>query len=172
MTCSSINSGRSLSCRDSVGGIKKVRIAEFATMTGYTLSASNVVTGITMSGDSSFYAYELIKDTSSYEEVTTANNENGTVISEGTLTLIFSKAETSTRNQIRAMAQKDMAIIIEYNDGTYWLIGASRGATLATSTNSSGTVLGDRNGYTIVINSREPEQAYEVSSSIIADITA
>jgi hypothetical protein len=62
--------------------------------------------------------------------------------------------------------------VVEDQNGRYWLAGRYNGLDLLTGSSSTGTAQTDRNGYTLTFSGGEKELAPEVSSSIIAGLTA
>jgi len=69
MACS-LTSGYSIDCRESIGGLKKVLIANFTNVnqsTPFTFTAG-VITGISMVGAAKFWPFEQVKETSSFSE--------------------------------------------------------------------------------------------------------
>lgn len=170
MACA-LTSGRALDCRDSVGGIKRLLITELANKATLT-TTSGAISAFTLSTGKQFWSYEQVRETSNFSEAIQASVENGTLAYETTLTAIFNKGETSTRNQIRLLAQNRLMVIAEDRNGKYWLIGESNGAELTAGTYASGTAMGDRNGYELTFIAKEAEPIKEVASGLIATLLA
>ena len=166
MACA-LTAGRALDCRDSVGGIKRLLITELANKNAYVV-AGGAVTSLTCQLGKQFFVYDQVRETSNFSEVIQASVENGTLAYETTLTAIFNKGETATRNQIRLLAQNRLMIIAEDRNGKYWLLGAMNGAELTAGTYASGTAMGDRNGYELTLVAKEAEPIKEVASGLIA----
>jgi hypothetical protein len=130
-----------------------------------------------ISGSGIFYTFELFRETSDYAENVTVAPENGTVVYEQTVNAVFFKMQTSTRNQIKVLAQNpDIKMIVETNnqDNTskYVYVGEEYGVQLLTSAGGTGTLFGDRNGYTLTFTGREPNPAAFVSASSETELTA
>lgn len=171
MACS-LNSGQQLGCRESIAGIRTVYFANFENVSAMTESATNVITGITMSSSTKFYTFDLRRETAQYNEAIQSSIQNGTLFYEGTLAIFLEKAQTSVRNQIQLLAKaKLMAIILDKN-GQYWLLGRTNGLDLSGGNVDWGKASGDANGYTLNFISQEAISANEVSSSVIAGITS
>ena len=164
-------SGRTLDCRDSVGGIKRLLITELANKATLTTTAG-AISAFTLATGKQFWSYEQVRETSNFSEAIQASVENGTLAYETTLTAIFNKGETATRNQIRLLAQNRLMIIAEDRNGKYWLIGEANGAELTAGTYASGTAMGDRNGYELTFVAKEVEPIKEVASGLIAALSA
>ena len=165
MACA-VTSGYSVDCRDSIGGIKKLYITNFNNVTALTLT-SDVITGITMSGTTKFWGYEQVKETSNYVEAIQNSDVNGTLGYETTLTAVFNKSDTPLRNQIRLLAQGALMIIIQDRNGKFWMMGQYAGAEMAPSSHTSGTTMGDRNGYELSFISKENLPMYEVTLAAV-----
>lgn len=170
MACA-LTSGRALDCRDSVGGIKRLLITELANKATLT-TTSGAISAFTLATGKQFWSYEQVRETSNFSESILASVENGTLAYETTLTAIFNKGETSTRNQIRLLAQNRLMIIAEDRNGKYWLLGETNGAELTAGSYASGTAMGDRNGYELTFVAKEAEPMKEVASGLIATLLA
>jgi hypothetical protein len=173
MSCN-ITSGFTLGCRDNVGSIKQIYILS-GSVTNVTDASEGLIQ--TISGSGTFFTYELFRETSDYVETVTVAPENGTVVYEGTVNAVFFKLQTATRNQIKVLAQNpNIKMIVETNNvgntSQYIYVGEEYGTQLLTSTGGTGTLFGDRNGYTLTFTSREPNPASFVSASNETELTA
>lgn len=173
MACD-ISSGFTLGCRDNVGSIKQIYILS-GSVTSVNDASEGLINGITGSG--TFYTFELFRETSDYAENVTVAPENGTVVYEQTVNAVFFKMQTSTRNQIKVLAQNpNIKMIVETNNtdttSKYVYVGEEYGVQLLTSAGGTGTLFGDRNGYTLTFTGREPNPAAFVSASNETQLTA
>ena len=175
MACD-ITSGFALGCRDNLGGIKALYILS-GSVAGIT-EASNEITDI--SGSGVFYQFDLQRGTSDFTETINGSTENQTVFYEATINAAFAKLQTSTRNQVKVLAQNpDLKIVVETNNGTsgskYFYVGRTSGAQLNAGQGQSGTALGDANGYTLTFTAQEPSPADVITgtdlSSVLSGIT-
>ena len=115
MSCA-LTQGYTLGCRDSVGGIPEVRFIEFQNVTGVAVSSGNVVTGITTSGSTKFWKYELPKQTSQFTETVNPSTENGTIFYQQDLQIVLNKMTAALRNELRLLGQNRlMAIVTDRN---------------------------------------------------------
>lgn len=175
MSCD-ITSGFTLGCRDNTGGIKNLYILSGSITS--TAGTEGLITAITGSG--TFYKFELFRQTSNYSETISSTPENGTVFYEQSVTAVFFKLQSATRNKVKVLAQNpDLKIVVETNNNTggvgqFFLIGEDTGAQLVSGTGATGTAFGDLNGYTLTFTSQEPEPASEIdgfASAILSGIT-
>lgn len=151
MACSQTLAGIARDCSSNMGGIKTVYIANFADVVSVTVT-SGVVTAITMDTGKKFYKYAFSPNTSSFTSNWNVSPENGTKYVETDLTMVFNKMDATKRLEIVALAQTEMAVIVEDNNGTMWYLGYEEGVRLTTGSDAqSGTQRGDRNGYTVVL---------------------
>lgn len=170
MSCA-LTQGYTLGCRDSVGGIKEVRFIEFANVTGVAVTSGNVVSGITTSGSSKFWKYDLTKQTSQFTETINADQPNGTIHYQQDLQIVLNKMTAALRNELRLLGQNRLMAIVLDRNGVYWLLGSLNGLELSAGTAQTGTAFGDRNGYDITFSAMEEQPMREVQSSIIAALT-
>ena len=170
MSTCDITSGFTLGCRDNTGGISNLYI-----LSGSIDSVVDVSEGLisTISGSGEFYKFELFRQTSDFSEGITSTPENGTVFYEQTLNAVFFKLQSSTRNQVKVLAQNpNLKVIVETNNGSvdgvgrYWLLGEDRGMQLLSGTGATGTAFGDLNGYSLTFTGQEPNPASEISGSL------
>jgi hypothetical protein len=159
-------------CRDTVGGVKAAYIFG-GPLSGITISTGETIT--TIGADPAdlvkLYEFQVEKNTSSFVENITTSLENGTVVYEQLLNLVFHKLQTSTRNQLKLLAQNtDLKVIVLTNDGSYWYLGENFGMALSTGTAESGTAFSDRNAYAITLQGFEKEPAMELGQSLSATL--
>jgi len=170
MSTCDITSGFTLGCRDNTGGIANLYI-----LSGSIDSVVDASEGLieTISGSGEFFKFELFRQTSDFSEAITSTSENGTVFYEQTLNAVFFKLQSSTRNQVKVLAQNpNLKVVVETNNGTvdgvgrYWLLGEDRGMQLLSGTGATGTAFGDLNGYSLTFTGQEPNPASEISGSL------
>lgn len=165
MACD-ITSGFALGCRDNTGGIKAIYILSGSVTT--VTDTSNEISDI--SGTGVFYQFDLQRGTSDFTETINGSTENQTVFYEATINAAFAKLQTSTRNQVKVLAQNpDLKIVVETNNDSasekFIYVGRKNGAVLNAGQGQSGTALGDANGYTLTFTAQEPQPADFISGS-------
>jgi hypothetical protein len=166
-TCT-LTSGIPLACLESTGGVKNVYISAFSDATTFTLTGE-VITGIT--NDGTFYTYKFRPQTASLNEEGSHSIENGTHFYTQTLAMIFHKMETAKRNSLLVLKGTQMHVIVETQNGDYWLLGKENGCYMTASTSSTGQGYGDLNGYNISITGTEPDMAIEMDSTTFGGLT-
>jgi len=168
-------SGLTLDCKSAVGGIKSIRLIQhdlLGTITP-TASAEAVITGITPTGGNKFWLWQFREETGNFTEAHKVNSVAGLTSYEQTLTVRIDPVSQARKAILYRAGLKNVAIIVEDNNGKYWLMGEQFGAKITDeSTANSGTALGDdATGFTITFKAMEKLFAREVTSSIIAGLT-
>lgn len=152
-------------CRDSIGGIKQVYIVA-GCVTGVTENGDQEILTVGASGGT-VYTYQVEKNTSNFVENIQASLENGTVVYNQQVNLVFLKLQQSTRNQIKLLAQNtNMKVFVETNEGSIFYLGEDFGMALSSGTAESGTAFADRNGYTLLLEGFEKEPAKILAGSL------
>lgn len=172
MSCN-LTSGILLGCRDNVGGLKTMWITDFCNIESITQSTGDTITQI--SGTGTFYCFELIRTSSQHTETVNASLENGTVFYQGETVTYFAKLEQAKRNILKTLAQSQrLGIVVEDNNGKYFLLGQTYGSFISAGTSVTGKALGDQNGYNMTFQYLEPNPMNELSgslSSVVAGMT-
>lgn len=169
MACNLIQ-GNEVLCRDAVGGVKTVYIANFSNVQAYSAS-SGVVSSITMVPGTKFYTFQLEKENAQYDNKMVGSIENGSTYFESTLTFTMKKLSASMKNSIKVLGQSQLMVIVLDNNGVYHVMGLTRAADCLESTMSTGKAMGDLSGATMTITSKEPDFDYTYTGSI-SSITA
>jgi hypothetical protein len=150
-----LTAGRTIPCKDVVGGIKAVYFVNFGDLGTITESADEVTN---MSGTFSAYKYDL-KGNSSFEQSFNSSRENGTTFFEQTLNLQFSKLTKEDNKELKFMAYgRPQVVVLDYNDNAF-LMGADHGAEVTGGTIVTGAALGDLSGYTLTLTAQELKPA-------------
>jgi hypothetical protein len=170
MPCA-LTQGYVLDCKDSIGGIKAVWFIAAGDVSSMT-EVSGVVTAITKASGKVFYKYQLVKNSSSLTENINANIQNGTIFYAQELAIMLNKMQANTRNEILLLAKNNLIAVVEDANGKYWLLGKQNGLDITAGSSATGTAQADKNGYALTFSGGEKELAPEVTSSIIAGLTA
>ena len=172
MSCS-ITSGITLSCKDSQGGIDYLYIADLPTYDTITTDVDGKVESLDASGVPvaiTFYKYEVPKQSSSFTETINADNVAQTVFYQQDALMVFTKLESSKRDQIKLLAQNPkLLVVVKDGNGRFWSVGISRGAELSAGTMGTGVNYGDRNGGEITLTGLEPNPSYECLPSFVGE---
>jgi len=165
-----INTGYALGCRDNLGGIQKIYLRNFSASTVYSYDSTGVITGATNSG-SSFYTIEQRTETGEFNQNGQHSLENGTNFWNQNVNLVFHKYQASLRDLLYVLAQKEMTILIQDQNGKWFLIGEQNGGNLISSAANVGKAYGDMNGVTVGLQAKEPTPAREATQTYIDSLT-
>ena len=150
-----LTAGRTIPCKDVVGGIKAVYFVNFGDITAITESADEVTD---MTGTFSAYKYDL-KGNSSFEQSFNSSRENGTTFFEQTLNLTFTKLTKEDNKELKLMAYgRPQVVVLDYNDNAF-LMGADHGAEVTGGSIVTGAAMGDLSGYTLTLTAQEIKPA-------------
>ncbi len=164
-----LNSGYSLGCKDNTGGIRRFYVANYTGDTTYTYDADEVITGITSAN--AYYTIEQRQENGDFSQEGQHSIENGTNFWSQSATMIFHKNQSSVRNLLLVMAKTSLTVIVEDQNGKYWLMGKNNGAEISASSSGFGKAYGDLNGVTITLEAKEPATANEISAAAFGTLT-
>ena len=170
MACDIAN-GRLEVCKDAVGGIDAIyfiNYGDYAYPTDVTYVAGtdtiDAVANVT-----SLYKYEL-KGTNTFDQVITSSRENGTSFVEQTLTVTLKKQDAATHKNVKLLSYGRPNIVIKNRNNQFFLAGIEHGMELTTANVSSGTAMGDLNGYTLTFVGTEKLLANLLDCATEADL--
>lgn len=170
--CLSLTSSICRGCRDSAGGIKKIYAANACSVDTITRDQDNTVTGITLAAGSNWYELVPNKNTSNWVENINASIENGTLYYEQVVTAVFGKNTQALRNTIDELNQSELVLVVEDNNGIYWLIGQKdNGAVVTGGSSASGTAYADLNGWNVTMTCNSVSPADTVGLQGVQAIT-
>lgn len=159
MACSLTITGRSLPCRDALGGVKKVWFCtevfddDSATDAFYSAVASGEIPGT--SSAKTFKDFVSPKNTSSLTQTVNSSIENGTVFYSQVLSLVCNKPVAADIAELQNLGKGRLAIIVQDMNDNYFVMGHTRGSELSGGTVATGTALGDMNGFTLEFTAEE-----------------
>ena len=109
-----------------------------------------------------------MKGNSSFEQTITSSRENGTTFFEQTLNLTLKKLSIVDHKQIKLLAYGRPQVVVEDNNGNFFLAGLEHGMDVSGGTIVSGASMGDLSGYTLVLSGQEPVPANFISTTLTA----
>jgi hypothetical protein len=167
MACT-LTTGRTLPCKDAVGGLQKVFLCDYDTLGALTIT-DGVLVSIADSPD--LFEYD-IKGSSSLEQTITTSRDNGTTFYEQTLTLVLTKLDSDTQVELQnVIGGRPHAFVLD-NNGNYLALGLTRGCDVTGGSISTGAGLGDMSGYSLTLVGQEPLMAPFVASGVITANTS
>lgn len=146
--------GRGVGCKDALGGIKRLYIAEWSEGMWEDIAAG-AVAGLSGTTAIDFYTYDMNRGSGSLNQTITASIENGTVFYDQALTANFSKLAAADITELTNITKGRMSVLVEDNNGNWFVMGHSRGVEASGGVVQTGTASGDLNGFTIEMNAQE-----------------
>ena len=170
MNCTSYTlSGLNAGCKDSLGGVAKIWLAEFEKVY-WNIDTSTHTIKLDVIEVSDFSVYNIRRGSASMTSTLTTNDNAGSYFTTE-ITMNFLKMETSKRLEVMAMLMGQCTGIVKDNNGKYWAIGVKNPLEGSAGTGETGTAISDPNQYTVTISVDEAELPYEITDSqVIADL--
>ena len=169
MSCTITLSGLARDCDVNVGGVKRVLIASYADVTGWT-EDDDLIDSITLDTGKYFAEYVMRKGVASYSGTPQFNEDGDYTGEDGTLTLVFGRMTTAKRVEVEALSKQDLVVVFEDNNGIWWMLGKDNPVNRTGGETATGTAQTDRNAYTVELHSSDNGAPYEVDSSIIDNL--
>jgi hypothetical protein len=176
MACA-ITLGRIEPCKDSLGGLRNVYFINenIAANYIYKETAPGVYAVDDYFGESIeyvnfvqyLYKFELKSNENVYDQEIVSSRENGTTFFRQTLTIKLKKQDIATHNAVKTLAYAKPRILVENNEGQFFLVGLLRGCDLTAGSINSGGSLADFSGYSLTFTAEEllPSQFVENGTS-------
>tara|TARA_R100000544_G_C2221579_1_gene57902 strand:- start:195 stop:707 length:513 start_codon:yes stop_codon:yes gene_type:complete len=164
-----LSSGIALGCKDSLGGIKEVYIANYDKTAVYAYDSDDIIDGLTGAG--TFYTFEQRNEAGEFTQTGNHSVENGTNFWSQMVNLVFTKNDAENRNILKVLAQSKLLIIVKDQNDSYWVVGEGNGADLTASTVGAGKAYGDLNGSTVSFEAKEKAPARQMSVSAFGGLT-
>jgi hypothetical protein len=167
MACD-LDTGRVEACKESVGGLRNLYIANFdstlystATLTADEMTA--LASAITV------YKFELRGDNNTFEETNENSRDNGTSFWTQNGTFSLKKQDLATQSALTLLSYGRPHIIVEDYNGNYRMAGFENGCEVTVNT-STGGAMGDLSGYNVTFEGKERTPSTFVASAIMGDV--
>ena len=161
-----LNSGRLLKCKDKIGGIKTIFIANHDLFATGVLIDGNVPSSGEVSGlpTATLMRYELSQAAGDFVETITSSVENGTVFWNQVVNISLMQLTAADRLELANVAQTRLMLFVLDNNDNIWMIGQYDSAELTAGTAATGMAKGDANGYTLTFTATEKLPARRLES--------
>ena len=179
MACDLTLTGRGVGCKDALGGIKRIYVAEWEAdkwdwdaipTTGDDIG---IVPGLTIDDPSQtpitevvFYTYDMTRGSGSLTQTITSDLVAGTVFFDQVCTVTFNKASGTDIIELSNLVKGRVAVMVEDNNGNWFIMGHKNGVEVSGGTAQTGQAAGDQNGFTLEFS------AQEVSAAPFLDLTS
>jgi|TARA_R100000388_G_scaffold28990_1_gene22548 hypothetical protein len=154
MACSLTLAGRGIACKDALGGIKRIYIGVWSDGLWADI-ASGEVAGLDGSNTLTVYTYDMTKGSGSLTQTVTSDIAAGTIFYDQALSVTFAKLSTADITELSNISKGRMAVMVEDNNGNWFVMGHKHGVEVSGGTVQTGTAVGDQNGFTLEFNAQE-----------------
>jgi len=173
MACDITKGKALLQCKDTVSGLKAIYLANYGEW-GFavgTTPGANTQEITEVDGGDYFYKFELKNSGNTFQQDINSSRDNGTTFFNQVLNFILTKLSSEMEFQIKMMAWGRPQIIVEANNGTFFLIGREHGCEITGNSQLQGT-LDSFNGYTMTATAMEKDPIYYLDSAAISQVLA
>ena len=147
-------SGRVEPCKDSVGGLKNLYFVNYGDLGLITYDATNTDVIDAVAGNPDAFKYE-IKGASSFTQNIQSSRDTGTTVFEQVIEVTLKKLSVSDHMELKMLAFGRPNVIIEDNNGNYFLAGLEHGCDVTGGTIVTGSAMSDLSGYTLTLTGME-----------------
>ena len=167
MACENLSLGRLKPCKDSVGGIQAVYFINYGDLGPVTYDSSDTDVIDSIGTGVSCYKYDVHYSSSLTQNIQ-ASTENGTVAFEQVLEMSMPKLSKEDNKEIKLISYGHPHIVIEDQNGSFFLAGTVNGMEVTGGTIVTGTAMGDMSGYTLTLTGMERVPANFLASDLTA----
>lgn len=157
-------------CNGTFGGLLKVYLANEKEVETIAKNASNVITGVTLSGGAKFYEFEYDDSIGAGLEEELQPDAGGFV--QQTLNFTLRNITQDKKNILSKMKRGKFIALVEESTGKYKLAGEGRALRSVTTTITRGQAAADLAGATLSLQGQSLDYADEVSSTLISSLIA
>jgi len=154
MACTLTLAGRGVGCKDALGGIKRIYVGEWEDGIWEDISSGEVA-GLSGTNTLTVYTYDMTRGSGSLNQTITSDLAAGTVFFDQVCSVTFNKAATADITEISNLVKGRMAVLVEDNNGNWFVMGHQNGVEVSGGTAQTGTAAGDQNGFTLEFSAQE-----------------
>ena len=160
-------------CDNSIGGIKRILIANVADVQNVTVDESTgMINAITMVDSKKFQQWLFRRNTGSYTSTVSSDPTIGNTSVTTEVSLQFSKAEAQKRLEIQSAINATAILIVEDMYGQFIYLGYDNEVAITSAVMQSGTQNSDLSGFTLTFQDISSELPHFVDPAIINDLVA
>tara|TARA_R110001599_G_scaffold299078_1_gene504025 strand:- start:5729 stop:6259 length:531 start_codon:yes stop_codon:yes gene_type:complete len=167
MACENLSLGRLKPCKDSVGGINAIYFINYGDLGPVTFNATDTDVIDSIGTSVSAYKYD-VHFSSSLTQNISSSTENGTTSFEQVVELSMPKLSKEDHREIKLIAYGHPHIVVEDQNGSFFLAGLINGMEVTAGTIVTGTAMGDMSGYTLTLTGMERSPANFLESTLAA----
>jgi hypothetical protein len=169
-----LTSDYTYNCADSVGGIKKVYIGEWKdnkNVSGGVTYSGSLVTGLTSFNGATTSHYRFDQGVGDASLVIAAeDNDSKSTAYTATLTIMMKNSSAATLNIAKTLKQGMWSVIVEKNDGEWFLLGYDSPTSVGFGEAGTGKALTDMNGFTLTFKNISKNGPVPVTSALVAQV--
>ena len=169
MACQ-LTAGYATNCKDTIGGIVRVWLSDFGSLSGITLDSDDQITDA--SGTATFFQYDLKNSGNTLTTTVTTSRDTGTTFFSSVLSLVLPKLTKELSKETKLIAYGRPYIIVETRAGDFLLLGKDHGCELTSATISSGGAMSELSGFNLEFTSEESLQPLYISGVTSANPVA
>ena len=162
-----------MDCARSKGGIKNVYLANYEDVVSVKAGeadSGDTITDITMKEGVKFKRFYFRPNTSSHSDTLTRDDANGVNYVTSTVSLVFTRQDTTKRIAMTALCVNDLAVIVEDANGYVTYLTKDAPAIATEASGDSGVAAGDGNKFSIVLSADNETWPYEVTAKALASV--
>ena len=167
MACENLSLGRLKPCKDSVGGINAIYFINYGDLGPVTFNSTDTDVIDSIGTSVSAYKYD-VHFSSSLTQNISSSTENGTTSFEQVVELSMPKLSKEDHREIKLIAYGHPHIVVEDQNGSFFLAGLVNGMEVTAGTIVTGTAMGDMSGYTLTLTGMERSPANFLESDLTA----
>ena len=152
MACTLTLTGRGVGCKDALGGIKRIYVAEWSDGLWDPIVAG-VVADVTEA--TTFFTYDMTRGSGSLTQTITSDLAAGTVFFDQVCSVTFNKAAATDIAEISNLVKGRMAVLVQDNNDNWFVVGHKNGVEVSGGTAQTGTAAGDQNGFTLEFSAQD-----------------
>jgi len=161
-----LQGGYNLGC-SVIGGLEKVYIGEWESITSIAQDSCGTITGITTAAPLEVYYFEQDIEHAGLVQTGNFSRENGTVWYSSILSLKLIGLDCNVRNRMIELGRSALFAVAKSNNGDFYFLGVESAGRSSSAEASVGVALGDLNGLSISIEWRSGNGAYLMNESLL-----
>ena len=160
MSCDIIG-GRTEQCKDAVSGLHAIYLIDYSALdfpglAQYGTSDNTDQIVAVQSDGLTFSAYKFeLKGANSFETAIESSRDNGTTFFTQTLSVQLKRQDVKSTKNIKLISYGRPRIIVHARGDQFFLMGLDQGCDVTAGSISSGSALGDFNGYSLTFTAME-----------------
>ena len=175
MACDIIG-GRTEQCKDAVSGLHAIYLVNYGDLDFPSLNqygtGDNTDQIVSVQSDGltfSIYKFEL-KGNNSLEQTIESSRDNGTTFFNQALTVQLKRQDAKSTKNVKLISYGRPRIIVHARGDQFFLLGLDQGCDVTAGNISSGSALGDFNGYGLTFTGMEELPANFINATTEAEL--